>query len=136
MATILLVDDESDYRSVLADRLQHAGYTTLEADDGDTGIEAAKSQKPDLLILDLMMPHLSGYQVWSYFQRNLHLKNIPILIVTAKYQASDVFWGKAMSAKDFINKTTPLDQILARVAERLEEAEYEKKLEKNRPETP
>lgn len=80
--TILVVDDDADIRAVLRMRFSSAGYNTLEADNGGEAINIAKGKKPDLIILDIMMPEMDGMSTSQYLKENPITKNIPIIFLT------------------------------------------------------
>lgn len=117
---ILIVDDEDDYRQTLMDRLIFEGFDVKEAINGADAVEAAREFKPDLVLLDIMMPLMNGYRCWSAFQKEEELKKIPILILTAKFKATDVFWGDQMSDMDYLNKSNNLNYILKRIRQKLD----------------
>ncbi|HPO59927.1 MAG TPA: response regulator, partial [Exilispira sp.] len=99
---ILLVEDEKNIRDILKDNLEYEGYTILEAEDGLKGLEIAKNENPDLIILDLMLPQMHGYD----FIKQLKKTNptIPIIIVSAKSEEIDKIKGLDLGADDYITK--------------------------------
>ncbi|OVE82682.1 hypothetical protein BVY03_00285 [bacterium K02(2017)] len=101
---ILIIDDEDDLREMLRYMLEGDQYEVFDADRGITGIEIAKKEKPLLVILDLLMPEMSGYEVWRELKKEDETKDIPVLILTCKRQSEDRFWGASMSQKNFITK--------------------------------
>lgn len=126
---ILIIDDEDDFRSVLTDRLVHAGYEVIEANNGSVGVDIARSQKPDLVLLDIMMPLMNGHQCWAAFHRDEDLKKIPILILTAKMHASDVFFRGAFPEEDYLSKSSNYNNILDRVKAKLDDqGEFQRQL--------
>jgi DNA-binding response OmpR family regulator len=113
MERILVVEDELPMRTALEDVLQHAGYRVLTAGDGESGLQRALAEKPDLLLLDIMMPRLDGYAVCTELRR---LANpVPILMLTAKGQVEDRVMGLDAGADDYLVKTFSTDELLARV---------------------
>lgn len=116
---LLLIDDNEDVLTTLTDRLESEGYLVLQASSGQMGIDMAQQEHPDLIILDIMMPHMSGHQVWSYFQHDKELKKIPFLILTAKRRVEDTFWGKNLPAEDFISKPFEVRELLSRIREKV-----------------
>ncbi len=121
---IMVVDDEDDLRMALVDRLTHEGYTVIEAAHGSQGIDLARMEPhPDLILLDIMMPVMSGHQTWAYMKKDANLRDIPILIISAKLQANDVFWGEAMPSEDYITKPFEMDYLLQRIREKITERE-------------
>lgn len=113
---ILIVEDHTSVRTLLRVMFEAEGYRTIEADDGPAALEAAESVKPDLILLDLMMPELDGERVIARLSENPQLTGIPIIVVTAKQEAVD-------RMKDWLGDgnvfTKPFDQasLLARVEE-------------------
>src|SRR5687767_7062860 len=101
---ILLIDDEDDFREILKARLIFEGFDVIDAPDGAKGLNLILNERPDLVLLDLMMPEMTGYQVWTQLHKMKELHQIPILILTAKSHATDKFWGASMSAYDYITK--------------------------------
>lgn len=114
---ILIIDDNDDQREILMQRLMFAGYEVIDADKGFKGIDVALLEKPDIVILDLMMPGMSGYEVWREFQKVPELKKIPIIILTAKRRADDKFFGTSVPMKSFISKPYESSVLIERIAE-------------------
>lgn len=116
---ILIVDDEPDLIDMLKDRLEAEGYTVIAASDGVEGLEKAKTEKPDLILLDIMMPKMDGYQVCRFLKFDEAFKHIPIILLTARAQPQDKKWGLAVGADDYVSK--PFDQadLLKKIKERL-----------------
>lgn len=125
---ILIIDDEDDYRQTLMDRLLYEGFEVFEALNGVSGLEMAEDSKPDLILLDLMMPVMNGYSVWANLRKNVFLKTTPILILTAKMHAHDVFWGSSLPDMDYINKSISLNQLIHRIYQKMAEADDAKRL--------
>ncbi|EKD42062.1 MAG: Response regulator receiver protein [uncultured bacterium] len=125
---ILIIDDEDDYRQTLMDRLIFEGFEVIEALNGVSGIEMAEEAKPDLILLDLMMPVMNGYSCWANLRKDAFLKSIPVLILTAKMHAHDVFWGSSLPERDYINKSISLNQLLRRIYEKMAESDDAKRL--------
>lgn len=101
---ILLVDDEEDLRKMLKFRLEALEYDVLEAKDGQQGLERARSDKPDLIILDLMLPKIDGFKVCRMLKFDERYKNIPVIMFTARAQKEDEELGKQMGADAYITK--------------------------------
>ncbi|MFC1666767.1 response regulator transcription factor [Candidatus Omnitrophota bacterium] len=101
---ILLVDDEEDLRKMLKFRLEAMDYDVLEAGDGQEGLEKARSAKPDLIILDLMLPKIDGFKVCRMLKFDERYKTIPIIMFTARAQKQDEELGKQMGADAYITK--------------------------------
>ena len=100
--TILVVDDEENIRELLVFNLQKEGYNTLEAQDGITAVDMALEKKPDLILLDVMIPKLDGISVCKKIRYALNISNIPILMISAKDSESDKIVGLEMGADDYI----------------------------------
>ena len=112
MSRILIVEDERKIARFLELELQHEGYEVETAGDGRTGLEKALTWKPDLLILDLMLPELSGIEVC---RRLRHESDVPIIMLTAKDDVSDKVMGLDMGADDYMTKPFASEELLARI---------------------
>ena len=113
---ILVVDDERDLVELISMNLQRNGYEVLTAHDGPTGLELARRQKPDLLVLDIMMPGLSGRDVTVALKGDPDTAGIPILMLTAKTEETDIIVGLSMGADDYVTKPFSMKVLIARVA--------------------
>ena len=112
MSRILIVEDERKIARFLELELQHEGYEVDTAGDGRTGLEKALSWQPDLMILDLMLPELSGIEVC---RRLRHESDLPIIMLTAKDDVSDKVMGLDMGADDYMTKPFAIEELLARI---------------------
>lgn len=112
MSRILIVEDEKKIARFLELELQHEGYEVATAGDGRTGLEKALSWAPDLMILDLMLPELSGIEVC---RRLRHESDLPIIMLTAKDDVSDKVMGLDMGADDYMTKPFAIEELLARI---------------------
>ena len=112
MARILIVEDEKKIARFLELELTHEGYEVLTAFDGRTGLDTALEADPDLLILDLMLPELSGIEVC---RRLRHTSDVPIIMLTAKDDVSDKVMGLDMGADDYVTKPFAIEELLARI---------------------
>lgn len=101
---ILVIDDEVEIVSALQIILEHAGYEVLTASEGMEGLIKAKEQKPDLVVLDLLMPKLNGYQVCRMLKFDKAYSHIPIIMLTALSSKDDQEWGRKTNADDYIIK--------------------------------
>ena len=110
--TILIVDDERDLVEVLKLKLETEGYSTNEAYDGNAALEQVRQKRPDLILLDIMMPELNGYQVCRELKKDPNYKDIPIMMLTAKAQESDKFWGIETGADEYITKPFDFKKLL------------------------
>ncbi len=117
---VLVVDDEEAIREVLIYNLKKEGYETLEAEDGVTAVNIALEQKPDLMLLDIMLPKLDGLSVCKRVKNYL---NIPILMLTAKDAEIDKIVGLELGADDYITKPFSVRELMARVKANLRKNE-------------
>ena len=118
--TILIVDDEQPIVDILVYNLQKEGYKTIEAGDGLTAVELATEKRPDLILLDIMLPKLDGLSVCK---RIKNMMNVPILMVTAKDEELDKIVGLELGADDYITKPFSIRELLARVKANLRKAD-------------
>jgi diguanylate cyclase len=110
---ILVVDDDPFIRSLLSAWLQEAGYETVTASDGQQALEQVVREKPDILLLDLMMPKLDGYSVVKWLRRHEETSGLPIIILSADVRAHHKLSGVRID--DLISKPFDLDEVLLRV---------------------
>jgi len=113
---ILVVDDERDLVELIALNLQRSGYECLQAHDGNTGLDLARKQNPDLIVLDLMMPGLSGQDVAARLKGDPSTAAIPLLMLTAKSEETDIIVGLSMGADDYVTKPFSMKVLMARIA--------------------
>jgi DNA-binding response OmpR family regulator len=113
MSRILIIEDETPMRTALADVLEGEGFRPLTATDGESGLRKAVDEKPDLILLDIMMPKLDGFAVCAELRR---LGNsVPVLMLTAKGQIEDRVAGLDVGADDYLVKPFSTEELLARV---------------------
>ena len=112
--TILIVEDEPALLRGLKDNFTYAGYTVLTASDGRAGLDLALERRPDLILLDIMLPHVNGYEICQTL-RDAGLE-MPIIMLTAKGQESDIVLGLNLGADDYVTKPFGMKELLARVA--------------------
>src|ERR1051326_5606685 len=110
---ILIIEDELPMRTALADCLEAEGYRVLTAANGEAGLERAIQEKPDLVLLDIMMPRLDGYAVCAELRRRSN--PVPILMLTAKGQVEDRVKGLDVGADDYLVKPFSTEELLGRV---------------------
>ncbi|UCC98230.1 MAG: response regulator transcription factor [Phycisphaerales bacterium] len=114
METILIVEDDPVMLRGLKDNFEFKGYRVLTAADGEEGLNAALDKKPDLIVLDIMLPKINGYEVCRLIrQENL---NMPIIMLTAKGEESDIVLGLNLGADDYVTKPFSIKELLARAA--------------------
>ncbi len=110
--TILVVEDEKAIADILIFNLQREGYNTLEANDGPDGLRAALEQSPDLVLLDVMLPGMDGFEVCRRVRQS---SQVPILMLTAREEEADKVLGLELGADDYITKPFSMRELLARV---------------------
>lgn len=113
---ILVVDDSPTERFFTVDILTRAGYRVTTAENGEDGIAKARSSQPDLIVMDVVMPGLNGYQATRTLTRDDTTKHIPIIVCTSKGQETDRIWGLRQGAVDYLVKPINPELLLQRVA--------------------
>lgn len=108
MVSILIIDDSPTETFRFKEILTKHGFATLEATNGADGVTLAKSAQPDLVLMDVVMPGVNGFQATRQITRTPETKHIPVVIVSTKDQATDRLWGKRQGAKDYLVK--PVDE--------------------------
>lgn len=126
MKKILVIDDYPDNVFLLQDRLEREGFEVLKAYDGEMGIQKAISEKPDLILLDIMMPGVSGYDVCKTLSTNDETKLIPIILLTALTEADNLKSGLQAGAFDYIKKPFNKTELIARINSALRFSETNK----------
>jgi twitching motility two-component system response regulator PilH len=114
---ILIVDDSSTARHFLLDVLGKAGYQAISAENGDEAILKAKAEMPDLILMDVIMPGINGYQATRTITKDEATKHIPVLIVTSKDMETDRIWGMRQGATAFLSKPVEPAALLAKIKE-------------------
>ncbi|MBV2209816.1 MAG: twitching motility response regulator PilH [Thermomonas sp.] len=104
MARILIVDDSPSQLMSIRRIVEKLGHDALTAEDGAAGVEAAKREIPDLILMDVVMPNLNGFQATRSISREPTTKHIPVILVTTKDQDTDRVWGMRQGAKAYITK--------------------------------
>jgi phosphate regulon transcriptional regulator PhoB len=120
---ILVVDDEKDIVDLITYNLEKEGFTTMGAYDGEVAIEMVKSQRPDLIVLDLMLPGMRGLEVCKFIRRNRETETLPVIMLTAKGDHVDRIIGFEVGADDYITKPFNVRELIARVRAVLRRAE-------------
>ncbi len=115
MATILLVEDSPTEAYVIADILARHGYQTLTAATGEEGINMARNHKPDLILMDVVMPGLNGFQTTRKLAKDEQTAHIPVIVVSSKDQDTDRIWAIRQGARDYIVKPVKEDLLIDRV---------------------
>ena len=112
---VLVADDDDDIRDLVAFRLDRAGYEVLRAGDGQEALDLAKEHKPDLAVLDVMMPKLTCYDVTRELRADAATSRIPVILLTARVQEADVARGFEAGADDYVKKPFSPQELKARV---------------------
>ncbi|MAF64099.1 MAG: DNA-binding response regulator [Planctomycetes bacterium] len=112
---LLVVEDDQDLREVLVEFLRREGYEVSEAADGEAGLEAVRAERPDLVCLDVMMPGLDGIEVCRRLRADADFADLPILMLSAKGDESDVVLGLGVGADDYVTKPARPKELHARV---------------------
>lgn len=112
---ILVVDDDPDLREIVLLKLEISGFETYAEADGEAGLAAALELVPDLVLLDWMMPKLTGIEVCRLMREDLRTSRVPVILLTAKAQVADVERGFAAGADDYIVKPFSPTELLARI---------------------
>ena len=113
---ILVVDDSPTERHVLVDLLTKNGYQVITAESGEEGVEKAKKELPDLVLMDVVMPGLNGYQATRTLTREESTKHIPIILCTSNCQETDKIWGLRQGAQDYLVKPVNGEELLSKIA--------------------
>ena len=118
MARILIVDDSPTQLIGIQRIVEKLGHQTLTAEDGAAGVALAKAELPDLILMDVVMPNLNGFQATRQLSREGSTRDIPVVLVTTKDQDTDRMWGMRQGAKAYITKPfseSELSEVIARV---------------------
>lgn len=115
MHRILIVEDEQDIADLIGFNLQRAGYEVLKAHDGLEGTEMAKRERPDLIVLDLMLPGRDGYGVFRELRRDSRTVDIPVIMLTARAQTEDRIQGLEAGADDYLTKPFSPKELMLRI---------------------
>lgn len=113
METILIIEDDATMLRGLKDNFEYAGYKVLTAENGETGLTAALNAQPDLILLDIMLPRINGYEVCRLIRKEQ--LDMPIVMLTAKGEESDIVLGLNLGADDYVTKPFSIRELLARV---------------------
>ncbi len=104
MTTVLIVDDSSTLREMISGLLIKAGMTVLEAEDGEKAKDMITSKPPDLVVLDIVMPNMNGYELCRWVKSNGPTKDVPVVICSSKSEEFDRYWGMKQGADAYIAK--------------------------------
>lgn len=115
MARILIVDDSPTEIHVLKTMLEKNGFETLSATSGEEGIDLAKNERPDVILMDIVMPGLNGFQATRQLTKDEATSSIPVIIVTTKDQETDRVWGMRQGAKDYVTKPAQESDLVGKI---------------------
>lgn len=113
---IMVVDDSATERHVLGELLTKQGFLVVFAEDGESSLSKAKAEMPDLILMDVVMPGMNGFQATKHLTEDEATKHIPVFIVTTKGQETDKIWGARQGAKDYLVKPVNGADLLAKIA--------------------
>jgi twitching motility two-component system response regulator PilH len=114
--TILVVDDSPTERHVLSELLGQNGYQVMTAENGDEGVDKARKHLPDLILMDVVMPGMNGYQATRTLSRDETTRRIPVIVCTSKGQETDRIWGLRQGAVDYLVKPVDPQVLLSKIA--------------------
>ena len=132
---VLVVDDEEPIRELLSYNLEKEGYKVMEAIDGEQAIRMIEQEKPDLVLLDIMLPKRDGISVCKYVRYSLNMLELPILMISAKGEETDKIVGLEIGADDYITKPFRVREVMARVKANLRKAEQYRNIKEESPES-
>lgn len=113
---ILVVDDSPTERFALVEFLSKHGFSTVTAENGEDGVVKAKAELPDLILMDVVMPGINGYQATRTISREETTRHIPIIMTTSKDQETDKIWGMRQGAFDYMTKPLDFEELLKKIA--------------------
>lgn len=117
MAKILIAEDERDIRELITFTLRYAGHEVTQAANGEEALALAKQTIPELILMDVRMPKMTGYEACRHIKADATLKNIPVVFLSAKGQETEIQTGLEVGAADYILKPFAPDQLIKRVSE-------------------
>ncbi len=120
MALVLIVDDSPTEQHVFSNVLKQHGFETVVASDGEEAISIAESAHPDLILMDIVMPGMNGFQATRQLSRNPSTASIPVVMVTTKDQEADRIWGMRQGAVEYLMKPIADSELVAAVQARLD----------------
>jgi twitching motility two-component system response regulator PilH len=112
---ILVVDDSATERFFFAELLSKNGYQVVTAENGAEAVTKAKSERPDLILMDVVMPGQNGFQVTRTISRDPDTAHIPVIICTSKNQETDRYWGMKQGARDYLTKPVDPKDLLTKI---------------------
>lgn len=112
MKRVLVVDDSATETHHMSNILNRHGYEVMSADTGEAGVELAKKQPPDLVLMDIVMPGINGFQATRQLNKSPETKGIPVIMVTTKNQDSDREWSRKQGARGYLVKPVPENDLI------------------------
>jgi twitching motility two-component system response regulator PilH len=119
MARILLIEDSPTESAVMSQLLERNGHVVITSGSAEDGIETCRRERPDLVLMDVVLPGMNGFQATRALSRDAETKAIPVLIVSTKGMETDKAWGLRQGAKDYIVKPPREDELISRINELL-----------------
>ncbi|MDA8107414.1 MAG: response regulator [Betaproteobacteria bacterium] len=116
MRKILVVDDSATDRQYLLESLSRLGYQVVLAENGEDAVAKTRSERPDLVLMDVVMPGVSGFQATRQIARDDATKHIPVIMCTGKTQDTDRVWGLRQGARDYLTKPINVNELAAKIA--------------------
>jgi twitching motility two-component system response regulator PilH len=113
---ILVVDDSATDRQFLLEGLSRLGYQVILAENGDDAVTKTRAEMPDLVLMDVVMPGVSGFQATRQIARDAATKHIPVIMCTTKTQDTDRIWGLRQGARDYLTKPINVTELAAKIA--------------------
>jgi two-component system alkaline phosphatase synthesis response regulator PhoP len=113
--TILVAEDQRTISNLIEYKLKNSGYNVIVVEDGLTALKKAKTVLPNLILLDIMMPLMTGFEVLADLKNNVATKNIPVIIISAQTREEEIVKGLALGADDYILKPFSPNEVLARI---------------------
>lgn len=112
---VLIVDDSAVERQILKDIVNKLGFSIVEAENGEDGIKMAIEHEPNLILMDVVMPGINGFQATKQITNNDKLKNVPVIMCTSKNQETDKIWGARQGAKAYVVKPINKEQLVTEI---------------------
>ena len=115
MAKVLIIDDSPTEQYMLQKMAENGGHEAVTSGDAEEGIKMAASEKPDIILMDVVMPGMSGFQATRKLNKDAETSSIPVIIVTTKDQETDRIWGLRQGALDYVTKPVKEKELLAKI---------------------
>ena len=116
MAVVLIIDDSPTELHLFQSMLEKAGFETLVADSGEEGLKAARTSRPDCILMDVVMPGMNGFQATRKLTRDPKTADIPVIMITSKDQETDRIWGMRQGAVEYIVKPVADKELVSRIS--------------------